>query len=194
MTSWYLVPPSNSTCWTCVLCLKNCVWRNCLQNVRCVSLGSSRLSTWGILLKLVVCARTLIRLKPYVPGRNQPQWKYCSNSLALLITTHSTSSITPIVLLRWQTWPVLSDRGIGVLRKMQHLQSCVNYCATRLYWNYLILRGCLWLILMHVRMQLVQCCCRHMMMVCTPLHTIVASMLRRERNYGGGEKELLVIY
>ena len=93
----------------------------------------------------------------------------------------------PILLLCWWTWPVLSDHGTGVLRKMQHLQSCAKYCATRLYWNCLVLRSCLWLIRMRVKMQLVQFCCRNMM-ICTPLHTIVASTLRRNATMVGTRK------
>ena len=157
------------------------MWKSCLQNVRNVSLVSSRLSTWGILLKLVVCARTPTRLRLYVPGQNWPGLKNCSNSLHLQITMCSTFSITLIL-------PVLSDRGTGVLRKMQHLQICANYCATRLYWSCQLLRSHSWLIPMHVNMQLVVFCCRNMMMAYTPLRTIVAGTLRWNAIMGGWER------
>ena len=188
MTSWYLVPLLNSTCWICVLCSKNCVWKNCLRNVRSAFLVSSQLSTWGALSKLVVCAWTPTRLRLYVPGRNRPRLKNCSNFSALLFTTHSTSCRTPILLHRWQTWPVLSNRGTGVLSKTYRLCRCASYCATHLYWNCLTLRGHLWLIQMHIRMQLGLFCCNNMMMVYTPLRTIVASMLRQNTIMVGARK------
>ena len=137
---------------------------------------------------------TPTRLKPYVLGRDRPLSRSCSNFLAWQTIMRNIFVIMLTLLHRWRTLQVPSDLGRGVLRRTAPLSSFVNYYVTLRFYACLTLISRLWLTRMHVVMRPGLYCYSSMTMVCIHLLTIVASTVRRERNYGGGEKELLAIY
>ena len=122
---------------------------------------------------------TLIRLRPYVLGRDRPLSTSCNNFLAWRTIMRNIFIIMLTLLHRWWTLQVPSDLGSGVLTKTAYLSSFVNCYVTLQFCACLALVSHLWLTLMHVMMQPGLHCCSSMMMVCIRLLTIVASTLRR---------------